>query len=346
MTASNDEASNGERREITDGTTETGGSAGDGAEGNGDGAYVRAVDAGSEFAGLDEDRYRLLVPVFAESPVESVERIIRAAATIADDRGGDLVVLSLVDVPNQTPSEAMTGEQPVVREAHETARRLLRIAEDIGVEASALVCLSHREAPAILDIADRYDCDGVFVIVETDRSQRRRLLAGDTVETVVSRAKCDVFVQKPSERERPTERIQLAVSGGPHSGLAAETARALALAADARIDVVHFLDTNATDADRADGETILGAARETLADGPRVETELVGTDDVAAAMISRSNGYDVTVLGAPTMGLLTQFVFGTVPDSVSRGTENAVVMAKQQPGVTSAYDRWIAGHAE
>ena len=64
---------------------------------------------------------------------------MRSAATIALDRERDLLVLCLVDVPQQTPYEAMTKDQPRVRDAHETAERLLHIAEDAGVAADGIV---------------------------------------------------------------------------------------------------------------------------------------------------------------------------------------------------------------
>ena len=105
---------------------------------------------------------------------------MRSAATIALDREGDLLVLCLVDVPQQTPYEAMTKDQPRVRDAHETAERLLHIAEDAGVAANGIVCLTHREPHAILNVADRHDCDGVFMIVDADRSPNNSRIAART----------------------------------------------------------------------------------------------------------------------------------------------------------------------
>ena len=87
------------------------------------GVYAHAIGV-EDPSGFIESQYRLLVPVLSESPVENVERIMRSAATIALDREGDLLVLCLVDVPQQIPYEAMTKDQPRVRDAHETAERL------------------------------------------------------------------------------------------------------------------------------------------------------------------------------------------------------------------------------
>ena len=179
-----------------------------------------------------------------------------------------------------------------------------------------------------------------------DRSQRRRLLGGDAVEMIVSRAETDVFTGKVGANDPPTERILLAVSGGPHSGLATETARAIALTSDARIDIMHFLSENSTDDERNNGKDILRAAERLLDDVDRVNTDLVGTETVAAEIIARSEEYDVTVLGAPTVGLLRQFVFGTVPDSVTRRAQSAVLMTKHRTEGSSMYYRWIASDAE
>jgi nucleotide-binding universal stress UspA family protein len=205
------------------------------------------------------------------------------------------------------------------------------------------------EAESILNAVENENCDGVVLATQAEHSQRRRLLSGDTVEKVLARTECDAFTEKRGERgdvgeETPIERILLATSGGPHARLAADTARALALAADAHVDVVHFLGENSRAESREDGEAILGAAQRILSGVENVEIELAeAPGDVAEAIVTRSNEYDKTVLGSPTSGLLRQFAFGTVPESVNRQSENGVVVAQQDTGGASMYDRWIVG---
>ena len=219
----------------------------------------------------------------------------------------------------------------------------VEIAGEMGAPATGHIHLSHQESPSVLDAVEKYDCDGVLLTVEAGRSQRRRLLSGDATEKVAARAECDVFVEKQAAEDTPIQQILLAVSGGPHSELAAKTARAVASGVDARIEVIHFLGQNATQAEQENGEQIIETAERALFDNRQVETKLERTDHIAEAIIDRSDEYDVTVLGSPTSGLLEQFVFGTVPDSVTQQSENAVVMAQHDTGSTSMYDRWIAG---
>lgn len=117
---------------------------------DGDETCMHTIDI-AESSPLDESRYRLLVPVLSENSIESVERIMRAAATIARDRKGNLLVLCVVDVPEQTPYEAMTNDQPRVHDAHEAAERLLRVTKETGVTAKGIVCLTHRRSKGILN---------------------------------------------------------------------------------------------------------------------------------------------------------------------------------------------------
>ena len=120
--------------------------------------------------------------------------------------------------------------------------------------------------------------------------------------------------------------------------------RALALAADAHVDVVHFPGENSRAENREDGGAILEAAQRILSEVENVETELAeAPDDVAEAIVARSEEYDKTVLGSPTSGLLRQFAFGTVPESVNQQSENGVVVAQQDTRGASMYDRWIVG---
>jgi nucleotide-binding universal stress UspA family protein len=294
-------------------------------------------------AEIPADRYRLLVPLSTEVASGSVERRLRTAAAIARERGGGVVACYMATVARQTPLDGVPSDHPILVEAHETTEEFVESATRADVPAMGRIHLSHNESQSVLDAVETYECEGVVLSIEGGRSQRQRLLSGDTAEKVVARADCEVFVEKQALEETPIRRILLAVSGGPHSELAAKTARALAIDSTAHVDVVHFLGRDASANERNQGERIIETTERILADIERVETRSESTENVAEAIVARSDEYDVTILGAPTGGLLEQFVFGTVPDSVNRGSENAVVMAQQDTGSTSVYGRWIAG---
>ena len=259
------------------------------------------------------------------------------------------MVLYPATVARSTPLDAISEDDIASIEAREELAELLGIARETGTEADGLVYWTREEAGSILNAVENENCDGVVLAIQADHTQRRRLLGGETVEKVLARAECDVFTEKRGERgpageETPIERILLTTSGGPHASLAADTARALALAADAHVDVVHFPGENSRAENREDGGAILEAAQRILSEVENVETELAeAPDDVAEAIVARSEEYDKTVLGSPTSGLLRQFAFGTVPESVNQQSENGVVVAQQDTRGASMYDRWIVG---
>jgi nucleotide-binding universal stress UspA family protein len=299
-----------------------------------------------------EDRseeYRLLVPVLEATETEDVERLVETAAVLAREREGTLIVLYLATVVRSTPLDAISEDDEAAIEAREELAELLEIARETDTEADGIVYRTREESGSILNAVENENCDGIVLATQVEHSKRRRLLSGETVDKVLARAQCDVFTEKrgeegPAGEETPIGRILLATSGGPHARLAADTTRALALAADAQVDVVHFLGENSRVESREDGEAILEAAQRILSGVENVETELAeAPDDVAEAIVARSGEYDKTVLGSPTSGLLRQFAFGTVSESVNQQSENGVVVAQQDTGGASMYDRWIVG---
>lgn len=287
--------------------------------------------------------YRIAVPILEEAEVNDVERVLRTGEAIARDRNGELLILCLVTVPEQTPLELIKSDEKFASEARATTEQLTRSVATTNVPVHGVVCLTHKEPHAIVQMTERYACDAVLMNIESGGSQRRRLLKGDTVEKVTARAKCDVFVEKFGERSEPAKHIFVPVSGGPNSGLATEITRALARAAGAHVDVIHFLHEDVSDDQRAEAEQMLQGAAHILNDLPHIDTSIIETDNTAKEIISRSDEYDVTVFGAPTKGLLKQFVYGTVPDSVQQKTDNEVLMVKQNTERNSVYYRWIAG---
>jgi nucleotide-binding universal stress UspA family protein len=286
----------------------------------------------------DKTEYRLLVPVLNNAGLEDIERLVQTASLIVDDREGTILVLCLVTLPKQTPYESVANDADLVSESRETAEKLLRIATEQGVSADALVCLTHQSAQSVLNIIDQYACDGVIMNISGDRTKRRRLLSGSTVEKIMARAECDVFVETTVADQAPIESIYLPVSDRLHSGIAAKTACVLARTSGARIDAVHFLSEQEFIDEYQQTDEIIQVA-DVLSTVEHTESTIILTEQVGEDIVTRSDEYDVTVLGAPTVGLLKQFVFGTVPDSV-RQRENAVVMVKQATH-TSVYGRWF-----
>ncbi|WP_273838218.1 universal stress protein [Halococcus sp. PRR34] len=311
----------------------------------------------SDATNATDSSYRILVPIL-DSDIErrlegDVERLLQTARAIARNRDGEILIRNILHIPEQTPLSLVESDA-IAEQARQEVDRFIGYTEQLGkhIPVSGGVCITHDEVSAILDLTSHHDCSAVLLGVRDESSQRRRLLSGDTVEKLAARAKGDVFVQRfggdspqdnvGSPPEQP-QRILLAAAEGPHSGLASEIAEALAAEADAQVDVVHGVAEDATDGERVDAENVVEAAAHALS-MVDVETTIVETDTIAEEIIERSDEYDVTVIGAPTQGLLKQFVYGSDPERVRSGADETVLMAKENTPVrTSLYYRWLKG---
>ncbi|MFC6962747.1 universal stress protein [Halocatena marina] len=288
----------------------------------------------------ESNRYRLLLPLLEKNNDETNERLLRVGVTIASQWAGEVLITCVVRVPDQTPYEAFSADKLLMRTARRRTERLVEQAQEFA-PTRGMICLTHNERRAITNIIDRYDCHGTLLKVHSDHSQRRRLLSGATVEKIIVRAPSDVFVLKFIEADERPKRLLVAVSGGPHSGLAAETARAIARESGSSIDIVHVLTEDATESQRNEGKHILDAAAQ-IVDGVDVERKIVTGQSVATAIIDQSDSYDMTILGSPAKGLLKQFIFGSIPNSVNRGVKQPVLMTKHgSKNNRSGFYRWL-----
>ncbi|MBI4687535.1 MAG: universal stress protein [Nitrospirae bacterium] len=116
------------------------------------------------------------------------------AIDFAKSYGGDLSVLSVVDVPPEFYAEAPQMVEDMVKKAKGYAGDIKRHAEASGVKAEAFV----REAEAYEAITQLSKEQGINTIVmgSHGRTGLRRLLMGSVTEKVIGHAPCPVLVVK------------------------------------------------------------------------------------------------------------------------------------------------------
>ncbi|MFB6183801.1 MAG: amino acid permease [Haloarculaceae archaeon] len=281
---------------------------------------------------------RILVPI---ANPDSVEQLMRTALDLAEERNADVEVMSVVALPQQTPlsegRQFVGEERAVIDQAIEFADE-----ERPEVPVSGKIRIGHDIAEAILNTVEQDDAD-IVLMGWRGRGRRRDYVLGSNVDEVVTKARCDVLVERigpvaDEEAVGAVDSILLPTAGGPHAAFAAEIARAIARPNDARVHVI-YVRSGASDRD-GKAESIL---ERTVEDLDRVETttEIVDGDDVATAIVEASADHDLTVIGASREGLLQQLVFGAIPESVGQRARSTVIMAKRDLGITSRLTRWF-----
>jgi APA family basic amino acid/polyamine antiporter len=282
-------------------------------------------------SGRERD-YQIVVPI---ANPDNVEQLMSTATDIARDRNGEVLVLSVVDLPEQTP---LAAGQQYTDERRDVLNRAMATTDggEDGVPVSGTVRISHQIDRAILNTVDQYNSDAVLIGWGGWRSRRREVVLGSIVDTVVTEADCDVLVERIDlETARTVESILLPTAGGPHADLAGEVARAIARATGARIELLRVV---APDDDRANAEETVEDALTDFED-VTAEGTVIKNDDVVDAITERSGDHDLTVIGATREGLFQRLVFGAIPEQVGEGAESTVILARRNLAITSRLQR-------
>ncbi|MFC4989334.1 amino acid permease [Saliphagus infecundisoli] len=284
----------------------------------------------------ESDRdYQLLVPI---ANPDHVDHRMETALDLAADTDGEILVMSVATVPEQTPLEDgrdRTDEQRAVVE------RSLEYAADSDVPISGTIRIGHHVDDAILHTIDQYGSDGVLMGWRGRKFEARDVVLGSNVDTVLTEATCDVFIDRfHTPRTDPIDSILLPVAGGPHGELAVEAAGSIARTSGASVHAMHVFDPDDPDS-REDGERYLDRALAELEEGDvPVETGFVEGTDVAETIIDETEHHDLTIIGATREGLLQRLVLGNIPQTVGEGAYSDVLMVKRNLEIGSRLKRW------
>lgn len=119
---------------------------------------------------------------------------INKAIDFAKAYGGQLVVVSVVDVPAEFYAEAPQAVEDMVKKAKEYTAAVRKQAEAAGVKAESFI--GEAEAyQAIVKLAKEQHVD-MIVLGSHGRTGLKRLLMGSVTEKVIGHAQCPVLVVK------------------------------------------------------------------------------------------------------------------------------------------------------
>lgn len=271
------------------------------------------------------------VLVAVENP-EHVQQLVRTAGDIARLAGKTVRLVTVVVKSYDSPF-GVFDDETIVRQFAGDSRELLRLAEappGVAVERDLVVARS--VARGLLTAVD--DADPAALVVGWEgRPGRGDAVLGSTVDRLVERAACDLYVERVGFEANGVDAVLLPVAGGPHVGAAAAVAKAIAARNDARVVLLSVATPNAEeDVDRDAAHRFVDEAAEALdaAPGPEVSVERVVRvdDDVVETIIDVAADGDVVVLGATRQGRLRRRLVGSVPRRVVVETDRTVILAR------------------
>jgi amino acid transporter len=282
-----------------------------------------------EIQPVEEDRYRVLVPV---AHPRRAEALIELACMIARARDGEVVLLHAILVPDQTPLEV--GHQ-YVREARDRVLdQAAELAERHEVPTSTIIRIGHKPAQAIIHEVEDRDVD-LVVMGWKGRSRDPETTIGSNIDVVLRHADCHVAVLRAKDLD-PIQRILIPVAYPEQARLMLEMGEVFEEQTGSELQLYHAVPTNLSDEERTER---LDALYGDLADmhvGPAEEgaaarsIEVEDTDHVVDRIVEMSADYDLTIVGAAREGWLRKLVAGTVPERIARRSEGRLLLVKHR----------------
>lgn len=278
--------------------------------------------------------YHIMLPV---ANPENAARLMDYAGKIAKAKDGEILVLNMVTVPDQTP----LSEATVFVDTAEDAIITAMTNSPEGVPVHSTVRLGRSTVKGILTGIREHESD--MVILGWRGSSRRGFALGSTIDPVVEKATCDSMVIKlhsDGDQAKPN-RILVPLAYAPHSYLALDIAGILAEEPDSQITLMHVIRKDAErQSARRNMEVFLRALGENAHKGL---IKIAGPGDVRDLIVQETENHDLVVIGATRESGLQQMVFGSIPEQIARRCNKTVIMVKAYTGIQSRIRKWIGG---
>ncbi len=297
------------------------------------------VAAGRYSLSADEkETFRVLVPI--ANPA-TLDNLMKLAAAIAKEKGGEVVALRVVNVPEQTPVRG--NHRRLVEAEQELLDRADQSGENYGVPVTSLVCISHSTARAILEISRRRACD-LIVMGWKGYSTRGEKMLGEITDAVVTHARTDLMLVKIPNTGLQLQNILLPTAGGEHARAAEQYAASIGRTFENGSVTVCSVQAKDTNAERIKEITMqLGEAvlRVSTKNGVQVTSKIIEHSDITKGVIEEGKNYDAIMVGATRDSIYPQILFGSIPENIAKGSENTVIMVKHYHPVKALLGRVI-----
>jgi amino acid transporter len=260
------------------------------------------------------------------------EIILNAAMALARRYDAELIVLSVVEVPEH---ELLAQGFERAFSTRETLAEVMDNLRNDGIPAKALVKISHRISYGITETALEERCNMIVM----GRARRTGLLerfAATIVDRVVRTAPAQVMVVSAERWPEKPGTVLFAYERGPHTEVTADVVGALSESGEGRVRAVHVLPRSATAAQlqkaNADINQVLGSRY------AERELKVVQSGDIVTGLLRESKDVDIIVIGGTEAGVLEQLLGYALPLELADRTAKAVVTVYEMPAEPK---RWL-----
>ena len=264
-------------------------------------------------------RYRVLIPV--DDPKATA--LIELGSIIAQNNGGELLLMTVVEVPTAVPINAVSKK--IVEDRKKMLEKLKRLAELRGVPTRAVVSVSHEVVTAIIDTA-KEEAANMIVIGWKGYTHTKKRVLGRKIDEILRLSPCDVIMLRAEEKLKP-ERI-LVLSGGLwHVSSATKIAAEIAIADSSRITILNAIINEKHMQKARDYAKRLTRIVEN--EGVPVISQEIHPETIVGGVVAESMEYDLLVMGASAAKSWERFAFGPIQDKIVKNAKCPVLIYKR-----------------
>lgn len=289
---------------------------------------MRGAEADARARRSSNRRYTLVV---ALANPANVEQLMRTGLDLAAENNVEIRAISVIHRPATSPFLLYPDER-IRQEFGDEERAVLdaamAIAEERSVPVGRKLLVGSNISDTILSAVDEADADALLLGWQ-ERPRPSDIVLGTTVDPLVRKAPCDVFIERVGTTADGVKRILLPTDGGPHMEPATDLALAIARANGATVSVVSYVPPEATSGERGAARTAVEGIGADLAD-VSVEGDVREAADVAAAIVETAADHDLVIMGATRERRLRRHVIGSVAETVGQRAPPPIVVAKRR----------------
>jgi len=276
--------------------------------------------------------YQVMLPV-RSGGISDI--LAKYACRVAAQNHGELMITRIVSVPHHaSEEEAMRGADQKRGIINSTIASV-----DVDVPVHTVIGRSETAASGIIRYTREHNTN-IVVLGWKGYTEKTKYQMGNTIDRVIERAPCDIMVVKPGTEGlhtgRPVRKVLLPMSGHINLPLAIQIAKSV-MNEDAVLTVLNVNTTGEPE------QKIMQRIQTSLkiVQGLRYEIKVVDSHDVVGAIAEECDNHDLLILGASNERMLSQMLFGDIPERIAKECKKTVILVKRDLGLQSFVKRWL-----
>jgi amino acid transporter/nucleotide-binding universal stress UspA family protein len=283
----------------------------------------------------EEYDYRILIPL--HNP-DHVIPLMKLAAPIAKANNGEIIVLGVIDVPQNLPiHEGMRfvhHKTPLLKQA-------VQYGNSVQIPTRSAIRIAHRVYDGILRTAEEESASLILMGWKGYTTTKDRII-GEVTDKVVNHAPCDLLTVK-LEGDLSLDKILVPTAGGFHAQLAAKLVSIYQAEYGSDVTSCYVVPRGASQEEKEQAREWIEKTIQETELGSSAKRTIIEAGKVASGLARAAGDYDLIVLGVSEEGLFSNVLFGEIAERVARFSRAPVMIVKRYEGKVKSIVKKVLG---